>query len=51
MMYRNSKTPGKARVILALILGVSVLAGCNTVAGFGRDITGLAEMAGAGSSY
>lgn len=31
------------RVVVASLLATSLLAGCNTVAGFGEDITGAAR--------
>lgn len=39
------------KAAIAVILCAATLAGCNTVAGVGRDITGAAESFGAGPGY
>jgi len=48
--------PMKALLLLPLIVTVLALSGCNTVKGFGQDISGTAswtqeKMSGAGSSH
>jgi predicted small secreted protein len=40
---KGKTMPGRFMAVLSMIAALVVLTGCNTVAGFGQDITGSAR--------